>query len=164
MTYFSKTIHDDYYTKKETWNMIKDYIPKDKVIWEACLLNTNEQSKKYLQELGFNVVGDNTIDMLTHDMGDVIVTNVPFETNIKTKILNRISKLDKPFCIILNSSHIHTKYFKNAFKDKHLNYIIPSSKIHYDKYNGTEYICSEKKTPWYTIFVTYNLIENNIIL
>ena len=29
------TKHDDYMTPKSAWENIKQYIPKDKVIWEA---------------------------------------------------------------------------------------------------------------------------------
>ena len=57
--------HDDYYTRKKAWDDIKEFIPEDKIIWEACLLNSNEQSKKYLEELGFNVVGNIQSSFLT---------------------------------------------------------------------------------------------------
>ena len=46
---FSK--HDDYMTPKSAWQNIKDYIPKDKLIWEAFY--GNGDSGKYLTELGF---------------------------------------------------------------------------------------------------------------
>ena len=60
-------IHDDYYTKKWAWEQIIHLIPehlKNGVCWECCLLNSNLQSKNYLQELGLNVVGDRDIDFL----------------------------------------------------------------------------------------------------
>ena len=28
-------VNDEYFTPKSAWEAIKDYIPKDKVIWEA---------------------------------------------------------------------------------------------------------------------------------
>ena len=46
--------HDDYMTPKYAWENIKDYIPKDKVIWEAFYGDGN--SGDYLKELGFNVI------------------------------------------------------------------------------------------------------------
>lgn len=161
---YSKLVHDDYYTRKSTWSLIKDILPKDKVIWEACLLNSNEQSKTFLKELGFTVVGNNKVDILKEDLGDVIVTNIPFSTKTKIDVLTRIKELDKPFCLIMNSAHIHTKYFKNIFGNHKLNYIIPSKKIHYDKYIDGELQFTKNKTPWYTIFVTYKLIDDNIII
>ena len=84
-------IHDDYYTRKDTYEAIKHLIPKDKIIWEFCLLNSNEQSKKYLQELGFNVVGDRTIDFFKHNLGDVLISNIPFSTDIN-KNVKKISR------------------------------------------------------------------------
>jgi len=159
-----KIVHDDYYTRKHTWNLIKEYIPKDKILWEACLLNSNEQSKTHLIELGFNVVGDKTINILEHDMGDVIVTNIPFSIDKKKQVMKRIAELNKPFIIIMNSTHIYTKYFKDIFGHLDLKYIMPSKKIHYDKYDGETFIESKNKTPFYTTFVTYNIIDKNIII
>ncbi len=41
-------IHNDYYTPDSAWKAINHLIPKDKVIWEACMLNSNlSQSPKY---------------------------------------------------------------------------------------------------------------------
>ena len=111
-------IHDDFYTRKQSWEQIKEYIPQDKVIWEFCLLNSNEQSKKYLTELGFNVVGDRTIDFFEHDLGEVLVSNIPFSTDLKQRMLRRLVELDKPFIIIMNSLNLFSKYFKEIFEGK----------------------------------------------
>ena len=80
-------IHDDFYTRKKTWDQIKEFIPNDKIIWEFCLLNSNEQSKKYLQELNFNVVGDRTIDFFNNNLGDILISNIPFSSEIKRSII-----------------------------------------------------------------------------
>ena len=56
--------HDDYYTPKWVFERFNHLIPKDKTIWEMCLLNSNEQSKKYLTELGNKVIGSNKCDCL----------------------------------------------------------------------------------------------------
>ena len=129
-------IHDDFYTRKKSWEQIKKYIPGDKVLWEFCLLNSNEQSKKYLQELGFNVVGDRTIDFFQHNLGDVLISNIPFSTDLKKRMLQRLVELDKPFIIIMNSLNLYSKYFKEIFKDKEIYFIYPSAKIHFDKYEN----------------------------
>jgi len=158
-------IHDDYYTRKKTWKQIKDYIPKDKIIWEFCLLNSNEQSKKYLQELNFNVVGDKTIDFFNEenkDLGEILISNIPFSSEIKIRMLKRLVELDKPFIIILNSLNLFTKYFKEIFKDKDLHFIFPSNKIHYDKYIDGKLTEPENKTSFYSIYVCYKVIDKNI--
>jgi len=161
---YPKKEHDDYYTRKNTWENISSIIPKDKVIWEACLLHSNEQSKKYLEELGFNVVGDTTIDILKHDLGDVIVTNIPFSLSVKKKILQRIVDLKKPFIIIMNSTHIHTKYFHDITKGLDIKFIIPRKKIHYDKYNGCQYIESKNNTSFYSLYVTHGILNQNMFI
>jgi len=155
--------HDDYYTQKKSWEQIKDYIPLDKTLWEFCLLNSNEQSKKYLEELGYNVVGDNTIDFLESNLeADILVSNIPFSSGIKQKILQRLVDLDKPFIIIMNSMNLFTKYFKEIFKDKELYFITPSSKLHYDKYDKEKFIESKNNTSFYSIYVCYKVINKNI--
>ena len=155
-------IHDDYYTRKKTWEQIKEFIPSDKIIWEFCLLNTNEQSKKYLQELNFNVVGDRTIDFFEHNMGDILISNIPFSSEIKIRMLKRLVELDKPFIIIMNSLNLFTKYFKEIFKDKDLYFIYPSTKINYDKYENGEFKESKNNTSFYSVYVCYKVIDKNI--
>tara|TARA_R110000787_G_scaffold85617_2_gene182562 strand:- start:245 stop:751 length:507 start_codon:yes stop_codon:yes gene_type:complete len=155
-------IHDDFYTRKKTWDQIKEFIPNDKIIWEFCLLNSNEQSKKYLQELNFNVVGDRTIDFFNHNLGDILISNIPFSSEIKIRMLKRLVELDKPFIIIMNSLNLFTKYFKEIFKDKDLYFIYPSTKIHYDKYIDGELKETKNNTSFYSVYVCYKVIDKNI--
>ena len=46
--------YDDYMPPKSAWVNVKDYIPKDKVIWESFY--GDGKSGIYLEELGFNVI------------------------------------------------------------------------------------------------------------
>ena len=50
-----KTTHDDWFSRKKTWEDIQEYIPRDTTIIEACMLNYVSNSPIYLQELGFKV-------------------------------------------------------------------------------------------------------------
>ena len=156
-------IHDDFFTRKKTWEQIKEFIPK-KIIWEFCLLNSNEQSKKYLQELGFEVVGDKTIDFFNNNMGEVLVSNIPFSSDLKIKMLKRLVELDKPFIIVMNSMNIFTKYFKEILGDKNIYFIFPSTKIHYDKYKDGELQESKNNTSFYSVYVCYKIINKNIFI
>jgi hypothetical protein len=119
--------HDDYMTPKYAWDNIKQFIPNDKVIWEAFYGDGN--SGHYLTELGFNII-HKPIDFFENNFGDIIVSNPPF-SKIK-EILNRLEELDKPFIIILPSSKINTSYFRK-WKDKHIQIIIPRKRIHFEK-------------------------------
>ena len=136
-------IHDDFYTRKKTWEQITPFIDIDKTIYEFCLLNSNEQSKKYFQEFGYNVIGNRTIDFLEDNNEDeecdILVSNIPF-----------------------SSENLFTKYFMEIFKNKEIFFIYPSTKIHYDKYvNGTLQE-TRNNTSFYSIYVCYKVIDKNI--
>tara|TARA_R110001599_G_scaffold120501_3_gene291572 strand:+ start:5970 stop:6461 length:492 start_codon:yes stop_codon:yes gene_type:complete len=126
--------YDDYMTPKYAWENIKQYIPKDKVLWEAFM--GDGKSGEYLTELGFNVI-HNDNDFFESNEGDVVVSNPPF--SICKDIMNRLKLLDKPFILILPSSKINTQYFRENFKntDSSLQIIIPRKRIQFVK-NGNE--------------------------
>tara|TARA_E500000318_G_scaffold50038_2_gene46874 strand:+ start:553 stop:1092 length:540 start_codon:yes stop_codon:yes gene_type:complete len=129
---------NNYYTTKQMWSNISHLIPKDKIIWEACMLNSKSRSVEYFTELGFNCVGDTSMDCLTttpEDFG-MIITNPPFETKLKQKILCRFIELDKPFILILNCMNFYSKYFRDIFKEniKYLQVVIPQGKITFEEY------------------------------
>ena len=122
--------YDDYMTPKYAWENIKDYIPKDKIIWEAFF--GDGKSGEYLKELGFNVIHKHIdfFDDLTLPEYDIIVSNPPF--SLSKQIMKRLKELDKPFIIIMPSSKINTSYFRE-YKDSGLQIIIPRKRIHFNK-------------------------------
>jgi len=119
--------HDDYMTPKSAWDNIKQFIPTDKVIWEAFY--GDGASGTHLQDLGFDVIHE-PIDFFEEDKGDIIISNPPF-TKYK-EIMDRLMLIDKPFIMILPSSKINTQNFRK-WKDKGLQIIIPRKRIHFDK-------------------------------
>lgn len=122
------TKHDDYMTPKYAWDNIKQYIPKDKIIWEAFF--GNGQSGQDLRDLGFNVIHE-PIDFFKNNLGDVIVSNPPFSK--KKEIMKRLKELGKPFILIMPSSVINTQYMRELFKNENLQIIIPRKRIHFEK-------------------------------
>ena len=120
--------HDDYMTPKYVWDWIKDFIPKDKVIWEAFY--GDGESGKILSDLGFNVIHEET-DFFTNNLGDVIVSNPPFTK--KKAVMTRLKEIDKPFIIICPSSMLNTQYIRHLFKDNRLQIIIPNKRINFKK-------------------------------
>ena len=168
--------HNDYYTPKSAWENIQHLITKDKIIYEAFLLNSNEQSKKYLQELGYNVVGDKTIDFLTHDLDidsyDIVVSNVPFEriksfkqrkNNLKYKCIKKLFDNDKPFIILLNATNLFSKWFSELSQGKDIKFIFPDHIINYDKYEngGINRMKNGKSASFKSVYVCYKVIEKN---
>jgi hypothetical protein len=119
--------HDDYMTPKYAWENIKQFIPTNKIIWEAFY--GDGKSGEYLLELGFNVI-HNDNDFFESNEGDIIVTNPPF-SKVK-EILQRLEILDKPFIMIMPSSKINTSYMRR-WKDKNIQIIIPRKRIHFNK-------------------------------
>tara|TARA_R100001244_G_scaffold98282_2_gene73405 strand:+ start:70 stop:618 length:549 start_codon:yes stop_codon:yes gene_type:complete len=122
--------HDDYATPFYAWDNIKQYIPKDKIIWEAFYLDG--ASGTHLQKLGFKVINEE-IDFFKHDKGEIVVSNPPF-----TKcpaVLARLVELDKPFILIMPSSKINTQYFRKIFanQDNPIQIIIPRRRINFTK-------------------------------
>ena len=145
------TKHDDYSTPKDVWDNIKQFIPKDKVIWEICY--GNGTSGTHLKELGFNVVSlpvdlyQPTLQMprRSHDQweeGDIIiVTDPPFSKC--REVMARLSKLDNPYMLIYPSGvsangrgwcSVYPKYSTNIIYDQ---MIIPKKRIQFIK-NGNE--------------------------
>lgn len=121
--------HDDYMTPKHVWENIKQYIPKDKIIWEAFY--GNGDSGSHLTELGYNVIHEPR-DFFTEppDEWDIIVSNPPFSKS--KEVLTKMLEYDKPFIMIMPSSKINTGYFR-AWKDKGIQIIIPKKRIHFTK-------------------------------
>ena len=126
--------HDCYMTPKSAWENIKQYIPEDKIIWEAFM--GDGKSGEYLKELGYNVI-HNDNDFFLSNEGDVLVSNPPFSKS--KEIMYRLKELDKPFILILPCSKISTQYFRENFKDTDnpLQIIIPRKRIQFVK-NGNE--------------------------
>jgi len=120
-------------TPKYAWENIVEYIPRDKVIWEAFY--GDGASGKYLSELGFNVIHEQ-IDFFEENRGDIVVSNPPF--SLAKEVLGRLKELDKPFVLILPASKICTQYVRGLFSDGGLQIIIPRKRIQFIKVGGTE--------------------------
>tara|TARA_R110001632_G_scaffold100380_3_gene207535 strand:+ start:1111 stop:1638 length:528 start_codon:yes stop_codon:yes gene_type:complete len=154
-------VYDDYYTPKIGWEQIEKSIPKDKLVWEACLLGADlSKSDEYLREIGCQVIADRTMDCLTQqpDNWDLIITNIPFDIKKKVPILTRFFELDKPFIVIMNSMNTFTKYFHKLIqgKEKDIQIITPSGKINFDKLEGGV-LTPTKNCSFYCVYVCYKL-------
>jgi len=126
---------DDYYTPKELWENIKEYLPhKDTVVWEAFY--GNGKSGTILSDLGCTVIQSN-VDFFDEnnkiiEKCDMIISNIPFSK--KKEILKRLKEIDKPFIIIMPASTMFTQYLKETFGNE-IQIIIPKHRMHFEK-NG----------------------------
>ena len=147
-------INDEYYTTKESWLMIKDYLPRNKVIWE-CFYSPNSRSAEYLREITDCEVIYEDIDFCTEDRGEVLVSNMPF--SLKQVVFLRLLVIDKPFIMICPTLTMQTKYFKNMFANKpELQVILPYKHLEYDKVvpDGEQYV---SRCSFYSCFVCYKM-------
>lgn len=140
--------HDDYMTPKYAWENIQQYIPNDKVIWEAFY--GDGKSGEYLKELGFKVIHED-IDFFTEDRGDIIVSNPPFSKS--KEVMKRLKELDKPFVIILPSQKINTSYMREySYGENKLQIIIPRKRIHFLKLVDGIPVENWKNQCWFDCF------------
>jgi len=131
------TLNDDYMTPRYVWENIKQYIPKDQIIWEAFYGDGG--SKNILNEMGFeNVIHKPypQYDFFNYEPEDygLVLSNPPF-SEVKY-IMPRLKALDKPFILIMPCSKITCGYFRDFVKDiepHSLQIIVPRSRIHFKK-------------------------------
>ena len=151
--FFKVVKNDEYYTKKESWTDIAQYLPRDKVIWE-CFYSERSRSAEYLRELGFDVVYK-PVDFFEENLGDILVSNPPFSK--KKEVFARLKELGKPFVMLVPTNTIHTKYFTETFHDEQIQLIMPWRKRQFDSpiYNlhprgcsfNTLYVCYKMNLP-----------------
>jgi len=158
---------DQYYTPKDAWEVVSHLFPKDKIVWEACMLDAlKSKSPDILAEFGCKVVFDTSLNCLTHEPEqdyDIIITNIPFSNVLKKQILQRFVELDKPFLIILNSLNIYTKYIRQIFgnKLKDLQVIQPYGKLQFEELLEDQSLKRKNNCSFYCCFLAYKMNLDN---
>ena len=148
------TKHDDWMTPKYAWENIQQYIPKDKVIWEAFY--GDGESGKYLKDLGYETIHKN-VDFYENNLGEIIVSNPPFSDT--KNIMKRMKELDKPFILIMPSSKINTKYIRENFQNTEtpLQIIIPRKRIQFIKLVNGKVAESQNKCNFDCFYYCYKM-------
>ena len=120
MSFTNDKDSDNYTTDKHGWEIIKLYIPSDKIIWSPFYCDGNQ--KEYFKEMGYDII-HNDEDFFSYTPNyDLVIDNPPF-SKMKA-ICIRLKELDKPFILVSFSKVILMKWFQRLFKD-HLQIIIP---------------------------------------
>ena len=150
------SLNDEYYTTLKIWESIREYIPKNKIIWE-CFYSPNSKSATHLRNLGFEVVWKD-VDFFTNNYGDILVSNMPFSK--KKEVLTRLKQLDKPFIMLFPTASIQTKFFKNLFENDKIQIILPSEKLNYEG-DSTH----PRGASFYSCFICYKMdFDKDVIL
>ncbi len=148
MDFTQQNVTDNYYSKKEVWEKIQQYIPKDKVIWEPFY--GDGKSGQYLRELGFDVIHE-PVEFFENDLGEIIVSNPPL--SIKREVCKRLKKLDKHIIIVMMPIALSCKWFLDMFDD--IQIIIPKTRVkfygngkeNYTPNGGMWYYCYKMNLP-----------------
>ncbi len=137
---------DNYTTDKRGWEMIKDFIPNDKIIWSPFY--SDGKQKQYFAEMGLDIIHEDKDFFNSTPNYDIIIDNPPYSKWFE--ICDRLKELDTPFILIAKPNCFMTKKFQNLFKE-HLQLIIPNNrptfshitkkKIGYTPPFGTWYFC-----------------------
>ena len=152
---FSKD--DDYMTQKSAWEDILQYIPKDKVVWE-CFYGDGK-SGQHLRELGLDVVHE-PVDFFDSNLGDILVSNPPY--SMKKEVFTRLKELDKPFVMLVPTTTLHTKYFKELFEANNIQLILPYKKRQFESRTK---ILSPNGCSFYTCYICYKMeLPKDVIL
>jgi hypothetical protein len=153
-----KQIYDEYYTRKKAWEDIQHFIPRDKILLESFMLNSLSSSPQFLQESGFQVEWDTSSDFFQQEKREnaVVVSNCPFR--LKKEVLQHLKQINQPFILIISSTVLNTKYFLETFgKDKRIQLIIKSSKIHYDKFVDGKKVDMKDNTSFYSLYLCWQI-------
>jgi hypothetical protein len=141
---------DNYITNKNEWERIKQFIPKDKVIWSPFYCDG--KMKEYFKEMGFDIIHEDKDFFSYTPEYDLVIDNPPFSK--KKEVLKKLNELDKPFILICPSMLLSYKYFQEYFKDKNIQIIIPFKRINFKHLN------SEKKNyspPFASFYFCYKI-------
>tara|TARA_R110000744_G_scaffold276385_1_gene389086 strand:+ start:4 stop:483 length:480 start_codon:yes stop_codon:yes gene_type:complete len=149
---------DNYATDKAGWELIQEYIPKDKKIWSPFYCDGKQ--KEYFKEMGMDIIHEDKDFFSYTPEYDIIIDNPPF-SKLKA-ISEKLKVLDKPFLLVCGSNLLLSKWFQQIFKD-HLQVIIPfnrptfthltSQKKGYTPPFGTMYYCYKMDLPKDLIFL-----------
>lgn len=142
----------EYYTNEKAWDLIKEYIPKNKPIWSPFynpkyIDSVRTQFK--LMGMGFEVL-PNKGDFFTYThKNSVVVDNPPF--NLKQQIIKKLVKEDIPFILMLPNNIFSTKYIKEYCKKSNdFQFIMPLNRIPFST-------SEEKGTTIHTCFFCYKM-------
>ena len=107
---------DNYATDKLGWEIIKEYIPREKIIWSPFYCDGKQ--KEYFADMGLDIIHEDKDFFDYTPEYDIIIDNPPFSK--WKEICLRLKELDKPFILVSFPKCFLTKKFQNLFKEHFL--------------------------------------------
>jgi len=134
LSLMGKNHSDELYTPKEAFNLLEQYIPKDKKIFE-CAVGSG-LLKEQMEKNGYDVIGSNDFFNEFPEY-DILITNPPY--SIKDKFLEEAYKRSKPFALLMPITALEGIKRQSLYKKYGINILFPTKRI---DFNG-------KKAPWF---------------
>ena len=139
---------DNYKTPDETWVQLVNLLKNEKIhfetVWEPFYFNGECVLKNF-----FNTIHED-IDFFENNLGDVVISNPPY--SIKSKVLDRLFELNKPFILLMPGHVISTKYYQKFLPKTSL--LVPKKRIQFLEGN---------KCLFDTFFYCWNIFPTQII-
>ena len=156
MSFVNDKESDNYSTDKLGWEIIKEYIPNNKIIWSPFYCDGKQ--KIYFADMGFDIIHeDKDFFSYTPDY-DIIIDNPPF-SKIRD-ICTKLKELDKPFMMITPCITLLSKWFQVQFKE-YLQVIFPLKRPTFS------HLTSDNKgytPPFGTVYLCYKMnLEKDLI-
>jgi len=145
---------DECYTPSYAVEPLLEYLPKDKVIYEATS-NISSQIVDFLKEQGYKVISSNGRDFLEDELPefDILVTNPPYSN--RDKFLKKCYELNKPFALLLPVATLQGNKRGQWFMDKGLELLVLNQRVNfYDKGSSPHF-----GVAWFC----YNLLPEKLI-
>ena len=117
MSFTNDKDSDNHTSPRKIWEDIKDYIPKDRVIWSPFFCDGKQ--KEYFEDMGYKIIHEDKDFFSYTPKYDIVVDNPPF---------SKIKEIDKPFILTMPNHTFQYKRFQRPFK-KHLQLIIPDKRM-----------------------------------
>lgn len=143
LSLMGKNHSDELYTPEWAFDIIKEFIPKDKIIFE-CAVGSGKLRDKMVKE-GYKV--EETNDFFNEwNKGEIIVTNPPY--SLKDKFLQKCYEIKKPFALLLPINAFEGIKRQKLYRQYGIQVLFPPKRI---DFNG-------KKAVWfYTAWFCYGL-------
>lgn len=130
MSFTNDKDNDNYTTDKKGWEIIEQYIPKDKKIWAPFYCDGKQG--EYFKDMGYDIIHEDKDFFSYTPEYDIVVDNPPFSK--KKEVLERLKEIDKPFILLLPSVMLSYKYFIDLFKND-IQIVVPYNRVKFKHLN-----------------------------
>jgi hypothetical protein len=156
--------NDEFYTPSYAIKPLLSYLEKYKTIW--CPFDTEDSLfVKELEKAGHKVIHTHILegkDFFAYEPEnyDCIVSNPPY--SLKTEVLERLFKIDKPFAMLLGVVGIFESQKRfNMFKHNDFEIMYFNKRISYFRdYNDEKPLLNP---PFSSVYITHNMLPKQIV-